>query len=127
MKKNKDIYERLKAFGESLHKVIDNIPDNEFKDNKGMNILMLGYDEMFNSCIRMYVANEKDPQGALIHLLDSCIGHIEDKDNEDGKLLFNSMCEYLCDIFVLRPRLKHQFLKNLYKMEEENDKSMTDE
>lgn len=123
---NKDIYSRLKPFSNSLHEALDKIPDNDFKNGKGINFLMLGYDEMFNSCIRMYLANEKDPQGAIIHLLDSCIGKFDKDDNKDGALIFNSICEYVCDILVLKPKLKHQFLKNLYKIEEENDKSISE-
>ena len=109
-----NISPKLVSLAQHLQAWLDQYPDEEFLEGKGVSALLLAYDkEIENSRLFYTLYDKEDPQGDIIRTIDHGIAGFLKNDNtentHDTKLVFESMAQFMALIFAKFPHVYDSF------------------
>jgi hypothetical protein len=104
---NKDkgqVSPRFVELTDKLGEWLDQYPD--FKDDDGIDLIILGHDEKYNGRIVYTLTNEKTPVHSIFRAYNHGLGKISDDTERD---IFNGICDWYCQVFAEHPELYKKF------------------
>lgn len=120
--------ERLASLAEHIDFWLGQYTDEDFKTkDDGMDVIVLAHDNKSKHAMKFMLVNQEDPRESVVQAFNHGIGNFFDETNEEGREIFQGMCEWLAKLFAQYPNLKKQFDENVKYYEGKHRENELDE